>query len=356
MCNEKLNSPKRILIYRLGSLGDTICALPIFRFIREKFPGSYITILTNFSVSAKAAPVTAMLSRRLYDDVIEYGVGTRNLISLGKLWWYIKASHYDIMIYLTGDKSFKSSLRDYLYFKSAGIKHLIGVPLKKRDFEYRALPDTGLWESETQHLIRRIEALGTVHLQPEQAWDLEFSDDELEEARRIMDSLSIPPGFVGINMGGKYKVKQWGKEKWRYLLARMYNDYSGVTIVAFGSADEIEPTDEVISSWPGRKINLCGISSPRTSGAILREAKLFIGHDSGPMHLAAAVGVPVIAIFAGIDLPGVWYPSGTKKTIFEKRTFCSRCGLSVCSNYDSWCIKSISVDDVFNAVRMYLEE
>ena len=62
--------------------------------------------------------------------------------------------------------------------------------------------------------------------------------------------------------------------------------------------------------WEGPVLNLCGRISPRESAAVVHHARLFLGADSGPMHLAAAGGVPCVIPFAALDLPGRWFPVG----------------------------------------------
>src|ERR1700749_4011773 len=95
-------SNKRVLIYRLGSLGDTVVALPAFHKIRESFPGADITLLTNHPVNLKAAPLESILGRGyFFDNVINYPVGTRSpriLLNLNK---QIRALNADVLIYLT---------------------------------------------------------------------------------------------------------------------------------------------------------------------------------------------------------------------------------------------------------------
>ena len=76
----------------------------------------------------------------------------------------------------------------------------------------------------------------------------------------------------------------------------------------WGAAVERERTDHLLSHWPGKRVNLCGELSVRESAAVLRSARVFIGHDSGPMHLAAAVGIPCAAIFSARNPPGRWFP------------------------------------------------
>jgi ADP-heptose:LPS heptosyltransferase len=77
---------------------------------------------------------------------------------------------------------------------------------------------------------------------------------------------------------------------------------------------------------------------------------MFVGHDSGPMHLAAAVGIPLVAIYSARALPRMWYPRGHKYQIIRHKTDCEDCKLEICIEQKKKCILSITVDEVMQAV------
>jgi len=93
-------------------------------------------------------------------------------------------------------------------------------------------------------------------------------------------------------------------------------------------------------------VNLCGQVSVRESAALLAHARLYLGHDSGPMHLAAAVGTPCVAVFSSRNLPGEWFPYGTQHRMLYQAIWCQGCGLEVCIERNKACIRSITVDQV----------
>jgi ADP-heptose:LPS heptosyltransferase len=128
-----------------------------------------------------------------------------------------------------------------------------------------------------------------------------------------------------------------------------------VGLVLFGSADEWERSDRCSRHWSGPKLNLCGLTSPRESGAILQEAILFLGHDSGPMHLAATVGTPCVSIFSARSLPGQWFPRGPDHGVIYHQTDCFGCALDVCTSQRKKCILSITVEEVLEEVRKRLD-
>jgi heptosyltransferase III len=88
-------------------------------------------------------------------------------------------------------------------------------------------------------------------------------------------------------------------------------------LVFFGSADEFDRSDHVGAVWPGEALNLCGKLSARESAAVMRRASLFIGHDSGPMHLASAVGLSCVAMFGDYNRPRRWHPFGSNHRLIH---------------------------------------
>jgi ADP-heptose:LPS heptosyltransferase len=300
----------RILIYRLGSLGDTVVALPCFRLIRSHYPEAEITVLTNIPVSGKAAPLEAILENTgLVDRFIPYPVGLRDPKKLAELRRRIAGTKFDLVISLTAARGLVASIRDYLFFRACGIPKIIGIPFRHRDLH--CVARDGVYENEATRLLRRIG--WETAAEPEDGRDLTLTTPERAEAGRLLEKAGIRAPFIVASVGTKSPLKDWGVENWRRLLAELGRDFSDHGLVLLGSPDESERSDELAQAWLGPRANLCGATSPRVSAAILAEARLFVGHDSGPMHLAAAVGAPVVAIFSAQSRPGQWFPGGSAR-------------------------------------------
>jgi heptosyltransferase III len=124
---------------------------------------------------------------------------------------------------------------------------------------------------------------------------------------------------------------------------------SGLGLVAVGGPGDRERAAQLIAGWPGAARDLCGRVSPRVSALILSKARLLIAHDSGPMHLAAAVGTPVAAIFSARAKPGIWFPRGAENRVFYEKLPCFDCGLESCTVERRRCITGIAVEPVLAA-------
>jgi len=336
-----------ILIYRMGSLGDTIMALPAFHGIRRSFSDAEISLLTNQPISTKAAPVMSILENTgLVDCVIPYPALTRNIKVLSTLRKTIASHHFSAAIYLMPSRGLLSALRDWLFFKACGIRRIYGIPWGSQDKKSLAERE---WEAQTN--ARRVSAFVKVDLNDDQNWDLRFTPTEVAHARDLLSPLRGEP-FIALSLGTKAPVKDWEDPNWKSLLALLAQSLSPLpALVALGAQEESERCHQLLTHWSGVTLNLCGNASPRVSAAILKEAIVFVGHDSGPMHLAAAVGTPCVAVFSSRNLPGRWFPrGGSKNRLFYTDVPCKGCGLVECHEFHKKCILSIQPSDVAQAV------
>jgi heptosyltransferase-3 len=357
-----MQAGKRILIYRLGSLGDTIAALPVFNKIVDTFPGADITLLTNRPIMAKAAAVESVLgSDHFFNRVLNYPIGTRNPKLLFKLIKQIRAFEPDAVCYIAAvrnkgniKKAKLTVWRDKLFFRAAGIKYFIGLPAQPEDLRLDIDAETGELEWEPKRLARRFAELGNINLQDERVWDLHFSNSEQQQAQDILNTFTSGQPFIAVSIGTKNQSNDWEAQNWLSFLKKLGQTQPEKKLIMLGANDEMERANLCLQAWGRAGLNLCGQTSPRVSALILKQAHIFIGHDSGPMHLAACVGTPCVSIFSARNLPRQWYPRGDHNKIIYHKTDCAGCGIDVCIVQQKKCILSITVDEVHQAVMEIL--
>ncbi|MGO8696310.1 MAG: glycosyltransferase family 9 protein [Limisphaerales bacterium] len=262
--------------------------------------------MTNQPVSGKAAPAMSILENSgLCDDAVSYPVGTRNAHELAKVRQVIRQIHPQALINLVAGRGLLKSLRDYFFFRSCGIKSIVGTPLRRRDLHVQQT-NVGEYEPESQRLATRLISLGVINLADQRSWELGLTQQEMNQALQALPDNRR--NLIGMGVGTKLPVKDWGEENWGKLLAMFSTEMPDTTLIFLGSADEWERSEKLSRVWTGDTINFCGKTSPRVSAAILKRCRLFIGHDSGPMHLASAVGVPTLGLFSWLNPPGQWFP------------------------------------------------
>jgi ADP-heptose:LPS heptosyltransferase len=366
---------RRVLVYRLGSLGDMLVALPALHLVARAFPEAERRMLTNVPVSMKAAAAASILDGSgLVQGYVRYAVGTRGVGELLGLWWRIARWRPEVVVYLAGARGVKAARRDEAFFRMCGVRRMIGVPLTEgmqRNFygaatggKDRAMGDGNL-EPEAARLVRCIGELGGMgeiadpgRLSDPASWELHLSAAEHESAARAMGEEALGVESIAVSVGTKVQAKDWGRENWRALLGRMATEFPGRALLLAGAAEESEASEFAAEGWRanggGVVVNLCGRLTPRESAAAIARARMFVGHDSGPMHLAAAVGTPVVAIFAARNIPRQWFPFGKQHRVVYHRVECWGCGLETCLEQQKKCLMSITVEEVMNVVSSQL--
>lgn len=300
-----------VIIYRLGSLGDTVVALPCFHKIADAFPDSRRLVLTNVPVSPVAPSLETILQPGgLIDGVIEYPVAMRSMTDLWNLRRRLKSTGATTLIYLAASRGRLRVLRDVCFFRLCGFSRIIGAPLTEDLSRNRRYPN-GTVEREAVRLARTLHELGQIDLADPAAWDLCLSSAELQTAQQALSSLDEVP-FFAVNMGGKLVKNDWGRPNWKRLMEELVGTLPAMKLAVVGAAQDAERADELLKLWPHGGLNLCGSLTPRECAGVLRSARFFIGHDTGPMHLAAAAQTPCVALFGNNNPPAKWHPYGTQ--------------------------------------------
>jgi len=285
----------------------------------------------------------------LVHGYLEYPVGMRDVPGFLRLRQQIRKFRPDVLVYLAASRGRLKAWRDALFFRACGINRVIGVPYRA-DQQGPVEIKEGKYEYEGARLIRCLEILGTAALDTPDAFDLGLSDAEHRAAVSALGVLADGTPLLVASVGAKVDVKEWADTNWAELLARLANRLPGWGLCMLGVAEERRRSESLLLNWPGRRVNLCGQLSVRESAALLTYAQVYLGHDSGPMHLAAAVGTPCVAVFSSRNLPGEWFPYGDQHRVLYHSISCQGCRLDVCIERDKRCIRSITVDQVESSV------
>jgi len=362
---------RRVLVYRLGSLGDMLVALPALHLVARAFPEAERRMLTNVPVNSKAPAAAAILEGSgLVQGYMRYAVGTRSAWELLGVWWQIVRWRPQVLVYLAAPRGVKAAQRDEVFFRLCGVRRIVGVPLTEgmqRNYygaatggKDHAMGD-GHLEPEAARLARCIGGLAAMgdiadpgRLNDSASWDLHLRAEERERAAGAIGAEALAVESIAVSVGTKVQAKDWGRENWRALLGRMAAEFPGRALLLLGAAEESEASEFAAEGWRtsggGPVVNLCGVLTPRESAAAIARTRLFVGHDSGPMHLAAAVGTPVVAIFAARNIPRQWFPFGKQHEVVYHRVECWGCGLETCIEQQKKCLMSIRVDEVMQVV------
>ena len=364
-------SVRRVLIYRLGSLGDTLIALPALHLVRRAFPHAERRLLTNVPVHRKAPAAASVLDGSgLIDKYLCYVVGTRSLPALVRLWWGVVRYRPEVVVYMAAGRGIAAARRDLRFFRLCGVRQVLGVPLTgamQNNFygaepgspEAEGMLSEAALEPEAARLVRNLAVLGKARLEVQANWSMHLTSAEHERAAELTrERKEWTERPIAVSVGTKVQAKDWGRENWRALLTRLAKEAPGRPLFLLGAPEESDASAFAAAGWVahggGAVVNLCGRLSPRESAAAIAQAELFLGHDSGPMHLAAAVGTPCVAVFAARNIPRQWFPFGSKHAVVYHRVDCWGCQLETCVEQRKRCIAGITIDEVLAAALQRL--
>ncbi len=318
----------KVLIYQIGSLGDTIISMPCYREIARRHPDAERYLLTNFPIGTKMVQAEALLRPcGLIEGSVEYPMPLRDAKEMAKLYRKLRALKIDILYYLTPEKSLVNLVRHCTFFKVCGVRRVAAIPWS-RDLRYpREIVPGQLWESEASRLLRTLDP-ERMPGPPEPAdRSLDLTHEERAAAAGLIGEMAGRPRFVALSVGGKVPINNWGDENWAAVLSALSAENPDLGLVLVGSADERERNDRLAGAWAGPKLNSCGRLTPRETAALIERAEVFLGHDTGTLHLAAAVDTRVVGVYSARNPPGKWYSDRPADRFFYHKPPCFYCEL-----------------------------
>lgn len=353
---------QNLLIFRIGHLGDTVIALPALWAIRDAFPSAHLTLLTNIDAGNPhyVSPRNVLPERGLIDDFLAYptnlGFAAR-LSAFFTLWRTLRKGKFDAVLYLMPRIRTAVQIdRDKRFFRVSGIKKVIGTDYLRRHGLSGAIPKpTPAVDLEGDFLLDLLESEGIAINKTNKKTDLLLTTSEVAAARNWLASESRVSGrkLLAVAPGSKWPSKIWDEQRFGDVVDRLIVRDNCYPII-FGGGEDHETGDRLIGRWK-TGANSAGALDIRESAALLRDCGLYLGNDTGTMHIAAAVGVPCVAIFAATDWRGRWWPFGERNTVFRKTVECEGCLTPDCFNRHK-CLNLVGTDEVYEACARTISE
>ncbi len=321
----------RILIVKLSSLGDLFHALPAVHNLKTE-TGAEIDWVTQ------EAYVDLV---RCFDDVSTVIAFPRRdfLRKAGPFIRRLRRAKYDVIIDMQG------LLKSGLVTRLACGKRRIGPSFHREGSRLFYHSVTGVRDKNRHAVIENLDLILHLGL-PLQVPCFPVS---------FPDSDSSPPApHVVICPASRWETKNWPADRFA-ATARHLVDRHRASITLLGAPEDVPVCATIAASQDGRCRNLAGQTSITGMGSILKTADLLISNDSGPVHMAAAIGTPTVVIFGPTD-PGRTGPFGSGHRVLQSRHACQPCMNDRCRHPDESCIRSITVDEVLAAVEAMLQE
>ncbi|MDP2905816.1 MAG: lipopolysaccharide heptosyltransferase II [Candidatus Omnitrophota bacterium] len=333
---------ERILIFNVNWLGDVLFSTAVIRNIRHNFPDSYIACI----IPARCYQV--LKGNPHLDEIIIFDEKDRHKGPLGLLNFAarLRDKKFDLVFLL--HRSFTRAL----IARMAGIPQRIGYNVKRRGFLLtkkilQPHPDS---LHRIDYYLNIIEQAG---LKVEDRYADFFVDaKDAEFVEKFLEKNSARKGdfLVVLNPGGNWPLKRWPQECWAALADRLIKELNAMAVIA-GSYNDKSRVDSIIGSMREKPIIACDLLNLKQLAALARKADLFITADTGPLHIANAVGTKLIIALFGPTSPALTGPVPDKNVIIiQKDVGCKiPCYMTKCP--DNRCMKAITVEDVMEKVR-----
>ena len=345
------NSPETIrsvLLIRLDNLGDVLLTTPAVKSLKQRFPDARITMLV------KEWSFEAVKNNPHIDEIVIFnsswtvpnqeGRNTATVTGIYHLVRRLRMGRFDLAI------DFKGDLRNIFLAYVSGAKRRISYAVRGGGF---LLTDVVQYESDIHEIDKNLKLLSSLGINSEDGkMELHSKAEDVSTMERIFKQKGIDPGrrTIAIHHGGASQFKRWDMEKFVDLAGRLTENNS-TNVLVFGGPYERRTSQ--FAEKPGKGIFLMPDMTICQMAAAFRRCDLLVCNDSGPMHVALAVGTPTVAIF-GPTYPKRFGPKDLgKNKVVRSGLSCSPCwhpDKPIGCN-ERICLKSIDVEEVLGAVE-----
>ena len=339
---------KYVLVINLGGIGDLLLSAPALRALRNSYPEAEISILVPAGVSG--------IVRRLscIDNVFTFDLEYGGIVPLGKVLRNLK------ILLILRKKKFDVAINMRTLYSARGakkIKLLLDFVMPKvkvgRDTEGRGyffdikIPETRLGQKyEMEYDIDTVKALGAEV--NDRSIDFNIDVQSLDRVERILEKEGLSKGdtLIGVHPGGM-PSRAWPVENF----AKVIEDINGRISCGFvitGGRDEVNLARHLTVITDAKTANLAGRLNTAELGAVIERCDVFITNDTGPMHIAAILKTPLVAIFGPGDITRFDPRNISQKaTVLHKKVECAPCERTECRTMK--CLKIIRPEEVVEA-------
>ena len=339
--------PERILIVKPSSLGDVIHALPVAVALKEAFPAAKV----DWVVSRAYAELVA--AQPCVDDVLLFDRGRwggRGFWRNRREWWdlvgALRSANYDVAIDLQG------LARSALLTRASGAAVRLGLATA-REFGRVGYTVTVSPRDPNAHAVERyLQVLRALGVAPpgEPRFALSIAEEARQRVEAELARELVTESILCVAPGARWETKRWPVERFAEAAARLAEE-AGVRVIVVGT-EEDRPLAQGICSRVGEQaLDWTGRTSLVELAALLHRSALLLTNDSGPMHLAAALGTPVVAVF-GPTNPSRTGPYSDRAVVVRSAVPCAPCYQRRCDR--PVCLEEVGVEDVVGEARALL--
>ena len=335
---------EQVCVFRIGSIGDLVCALPAIASVRRAYPDARLTLLTSAGRKGMPNATDVLAGSKIIDDLWVYHTDDIDTLpKRGALLRDVRARRFDVWIDLPNNlTTVTRQFRDIAFTWMAGAKWARGWRIDTLNWAPQAQTEYLRFSNEVDRTLDMVRQAG---IGPgEVAFDIARPPMAMARIDLLLGERQLNPArLVAIAPGAKRSTNLWEPEKFAEVgreLAR-----SGYAVVLLGGPSEARACKWLAGQIGAGASSFAGDLSVIESCELLRRCSLAVCVDSGVQHLAAAVGTPCVSLFSFWQMRGKWHPYGNRNLVLQKWVPCHTCLLEECPN-DNLCMNKIGVAEV----------
>ncbi len=349
-----LSAPRRIAIVKTVAIGDVVQALPTVKALRGRFPHAHITFIVTPRVREVVEGLPFVDEVRYFDVFGAHG-GISGVVRFAR---ELRAQHYDMWIELEHYYRFTTILG---YLSGAPVRVGFSIPGQVRRFLFTITAPYPTQKHELESFLSIARVLGAC-VEGASPVPIPASEDDARVAREWLAGAgaALPAaqrerGIVILHTTTSPIAvsRRWSADRWIELADRIAERY-GLTAVFTGAPDEAADLRALASRTAQPSLVSAGALTLRQFSVLAGQARLMVSVDTGPLHVAAATGVPIVALFGPGD-PRKWRPYGPGNAVVRAGLACSPCSTHYTGRISRKtcddCMRAISVEDVLHAIE-----
>lgn len=340
---------RRILIIRTDRIGDVLLSTPVIKAMRDAFPNSHIAMM----VRPYAEEIVD--GNPYLDEVILFDKDRKHKgwFAMLKFANEVRRKRFDLALILHPTN--RSNLIPFLAGipERVGYNKKLGILLTKKIKDLKHIGE----KHEIDYNLDVLRAVGIEAKDRMLYMPVKEEHEKVIDRFFVLNDLNENEGVVAFHPGASCPSKRWSAFRFGRVADELVERYK-FRVVIIGGPSDVETVKQMHMAMLHAPIILSEKHSLGEVAALLKRCKIFISNDSGPVHIAVAVGTPVIAIFGRADpglLPKRWAPTGSNDIVIHKDVGCRECLAHNCEiNFK--CLEAITVDDVLNAAETLLKK
>lgn len=346
-----------ILIVKLSAIGDVIHTLPALNAIRAHNPNAHITWLVETAaadlvVGHRALDRVIVSHRKHWMQALKRAPRCQAMREIRSFWRELRDTHYDMILDFQG--LLKSALLVWLARGKRKIGFDKGMQHQEHSYTFynERIPPVDM---EVHALSRGLMLLNAIGIDtPSVTYAVPVSDADRRQVEKLLEANGIDGSrpLVAVNPVALWETKLWLNDRFAALADRLVVE-SGVDIVFTGGPDDGQTITQIQNMMGRQAVDLSGRTTLTMLAALYRQSDLLVTTDTGPMHLAAAMGTPVVALF-GPTAPWRTGPFGDGHRVIRTAPPCSPCFKRRCDENRCKCMRDITVETVMDAVQEIL--